>query len=167
MTRTIAAIDPGKTGAIAILSDRGDLIEVLDMPTAPVTVSGKIRHIVSAPLLATMLRAHDPAEVWLERVGARPAEGAVGAFAFGRGVGVIEGVTAALGKPLSLVTPAEWKRATRTPANKDSARARAMQLFPTAADQFKRVKDDGRAEAALIGLYATRNHARETHHHDT
>ncbi|NHO33569.1 RuvC family protein [Acetobacter fallax] len=157
MTRTIAAIDPGRTGAIAILSERGDLIEVLDMPTNPVTVSGKIRHIVSAPLLATMLRAHDPAEIWLERVGVRPGEGAVGAFAFGRGVGAIEGVVAYLGKPLSLVTPSEWKKATRTPADKGGARARAMQLFPTCADLFKRVKDDGRAEAALIGVFACRS----------
>jgi hypothetical protein len=28
-----------------------------------------------------------------------------------------------------------------------------MQRFPEIADQFKRVKDDGRAEAALIALY--------------
>ena len=153
---TIATIDPGNSGAIAILSDAGDLIEIFDMPTVSVTVGKKQRNVVSAPLLATMLRAHDPAEIWLEKVSTRPGEGAVGAFAFGRGVGVIEGVAAALGKPLSTVTPAVWKKATGCPADKGGARARAMQLFPTAADQFKRVKDDGRAEAALIGVYACR-----------
>lgn len=109
-----------------------------------------------------MLRAHDPAEIWLAKVSTRPGEGAVGAFAFGHDlfVGVIEGVGAPLGKPLT-VTPAIWKRATGCPADTGGARARAMQLFPTAADQFKRVKDDGRAEAALIGVYAYRQYMTE------
>jgi hypothetical protein len=30
---------------------------------------------------------------------------------------------------------------------------RASQLFPNQADQWKRVKDDGRAEALLIAYY--------------
>ncbi|WP_291362911.1 hypothetical protein [Acetobacter sp. UBA5411] len=34
---------------------------------------------VSASLLATMLRAHDPAEIWLAKVSTRPDEDAVGA----------------------------------------------------------------------------------------
>ena len=36
------------------------------------------------------------------------------------------------------------------------ARLHAARLWPGAAEQFKRVKDDGRAEAALIGMYACR-----------
>lgn len=121
---SIAAIDPGNSGAIAILSADGHLIEVLDMPTVTITVSGKQRRIVSAPLLATMLRIHDPSEIWLEQVSTRPGEGSVGAFAFGRGVGVIEGVTATLGKPLTTVRPNVWKKAISCPADKGGARAR-------------------------------------------
>ncbi|OUJ16467.1 hypothetical protein [Acetobacter sp. DsW_063] len=154
MSRAVIAIDPGITGAIAVLNDLGGLIEVLDMPTSPVTVSGKVRNVVSAPLLATMIQAHDPSEVWLEKVNARPGEGPAGAFSFGRGVGVIEGVVAALGLPLSTVPPAEWKKAMRCPADKDGARTQAMQLFPASADLFKRKKDDGRAEAAMLGRFA-------------
>ena len=33
------------------------------------------------------------------------------------------------------------------------SRGMAMQRFPEFADKFKRVKDDGRAEATLIALY--------------
>jgi hypothetical protein len=37
---------------------------------------------------------------------------------------------------------------------KDAARKRACQLFPQVAGLFSRVKDDGRAEAALLAYYA-------------
>ncbi|XP_060665649.1 uncharacterized protein LOC132797913 [Drosophila nasuta] len=127
------------------------------MPTVAVTVGKKQRNVVSAPLLATMLRAHDPAEIWLEKVSTRPGEVPWVPL---RSVVVLASSRAwpLLLASLSTVTPAVWKKATGCPADKGGARARAMQLFPTAADQFKRVKDDGRAEAALIGVYAvTRN----------
>jgi hypothetical protein len=32
-----------------------------------------------------------------------------------------------------------------------------MELFPSDQDQFKRVKDDGRADAALIAYWGSRN----------
>ena len=38
-------------------------------------------------------------------------------------------------------------------AAKDQSRALASNLFPQSAYLFKRVKDDGRAEAALIAYY--------------
>ena len=38
---------------------------------------------------------------------------------------------------------------------KDGSRLRAMELFPAYADRFKRVKDDGRSDAALIAYYGT------------
>ncbi|GBQ82301.1 crossover junction endodeoxyribonuclease [Gluconacetobacter johannae DSM 13595] len=154
--RIIAAIDPGNEGAVAILNGRGELVEILDMPTSAITVSGKARQIVSAPLLAMLLRAHDPAEVWMEQVHAGPQMGGVSAMSFGRGVGIIEGAVAMLGKPLTTVRPNEWKRVMRCPADKDGARTRAMQIFPTCADLFRRKKDDGRAEAAMIGAFAVR-----------
>ena len=53
----------------------------------------------------------------------------------------------------NLVTPQLWKKAMRLVADKDAARQRAVQLFPERAEWFRRVKDDGRAEAAMIALY--------------
>jgi crossover junction endodeoxyribonuclease RuvC len=40
---------------------------------------------------------------------------------------------------------------------KDGARARAMEVFPWNVDLFKRVKDDGRADAALIAAWGLRH----------
>jgi crossover junction endodeoxyribonuclease RuvC len=93
---------------------------------------------------------------YVELVGARPGEGAVGAFAFGRSRGVVEGVLGALGVPVTFIAPTSWKRAVGLPAGrdgaKDAARSEAIRRWPDQAGLFARVKDDGRAEAALIAV---------------
>jgi len=74
---------------------------------------------------------------------------------------VVHGVLGALGVPYVLISPAQWKGAMglhKLPnetqsQNKSRAREMALKLWPESADQFKRKKDDGRAEAALIGRY--------------
>jgi crossover junction endodeoxyribonuclease RuvC len=152
----IVGIDPGVSGAIAFLSTSGVLVEVLDLPVAEVKVGKGLRRQLMPGVLAKLLFERKPVTVMLEQVGSQPGEGAVGAFSFGRGFGQIEGVLCGLGVSYSLVRPQAWKKALGVPADKGGARLHAARLWPGAADQFKRVKDDGRAEAALIGLYACR-----------
>ena len=66
--------------------------------------------------------------------------------------GVVEGVLAAAGLPVTFVTPPAWKRAVGlTLASKDASRAEAIHRVPARVELFVRVKDDGRAEARLIG----------------
>ena len=54
------------------------------------------------------------------------------------------------------MTPATWKRAVGLPAGregaKDAARSEAIRRWPAKAGLFARVKDVGRAEAALIAV---------------
>jgi crossover junction endodeoxyribonuclease RuvC len=145
----IIGCDPGIHGAIAWLSDAGHLIEVRDLPVAK--ANGKSELMPAA--LADMLRERPATHAFVERVAARPGAGVSGMFNFGRNFGQIEGVLAALGVPVSLVAPSKWKAALRLPADKSAARLRAAQLWPGLAGTFARVKDDGRAEAALLGLY--------------
>ena len=145
----LVGIDPGLSGAIAWLDNEGRLIEVRDLPVAK--ANGKSELMPAA--LADMLRERPATHAFVERVAARPGAGVSGMFNFGRGYGQIEGVLAALGVPVTLVTPAKWKAALRIPADKSAARLRAAQLWPGLAGTFSRVKDDGRAEASLIGLY--------------
>jgi len=149
----ICGIDPGISGAIAWLSDSGVLVEVVDLPVVEVVVGKTKRKQLVPGALAKLLSDKRPSMVMLEQVSSRPGEGAVGAFAFGRGYGQIEGVLAALGIPYSLVRPQAWKKALSVPADKGGARMYASRVWPGAADKFCRVKDDGRAEAALIGLH--------------
>lgn len=146
----IAGVDPGSAGAIAWLDDNGHLIEVRDLPVVKGTG-------LQPAVLASWLREPNrlPIHLFLERVAARPGAGVSGMFNFGCGYGQIQGVAAALGIPVTLVTPAKWKGHLRVPADKSAARFRASQLWPGAAASFARVKDDGRAEAAMIGLFGS------------
>jgi crossover junction endodeoxyribonuclease RuvC len=75
-------------------------------------------------------------------------------FAFGESFGLAKGVLAGLAIPTSTVTPGKWKKSMQLNAGKDGSRAKAAQLWPTQAGEFKRVKDDGRAEACLIAEYS-------------
>lgn len=147
----IVGIDPGASGAIAWLDDFGRLIEVRDLPVAK--VNGRTVLVPSA--LAAMLReqGREPIHAYVETMASRPNDGRVGSMALGRNFGMIEGVLAGVGVPLTPVGPRKWKRVLNVPADKSASRARAAQLWPGLAGTFARVKDDGRAEAALIGLY--------------
>lgn len=148
---TVIGVDIGVRGAVAILDESGALIEVHDMPTLQDGPAG--RRTVNAPLLASIIFKSHADHAFVELVNARPGEGPVGAFAFGRARGVIEGVLAAAGVPITFITPPAWKRAVGlTLKSKDAARSEALRRWPDQAALFARVRDDGRAESALIGV---------------
>ena len=150
----ILGVDVGAAGALAVLTPEGELIEALDMPCLNDGPAG--RRAVNGPLLAELIAKANASMAYVELVGARPGEGAVGAFAFGRSRGVIEGVLAALGVPAKHIAPVSWKRAIGLPAGrdgaKDAARSEAIRRWPGKAGLFARRRDDGRAEAALIAV---------------
>jgi crossover junction endodeoxyribonuclease RuvC len=148
---TVLGIDIGVQGAIALLTAEGELVEVFDMPVLADGPKG--RRTVNAPLLAAIIFKSHATHAFVEYVGARPGEGAVGAFAFGRSRGVIEGVLGAAGIPCKFLTPASWKRDVGlTLASKDASRAEAIRRWPNRAELFALKKWDGRAEAALIAV---------------
>jgi len=151
MSAPVLCFDIGTTGAAGIVKPDLTLVEVIDMPVLRDGPKG--RPAVNAALLAEFVfRAH-ASHAYIEYVGARPGEGAVGAFSFGRSRGVVEGVLAAAGIPATFIAPAAWKRLVGlTLQNKDAACAEAIRRWPGHASLFARVKDDGRAEAALIGV---------------
>lgn len=149
----MVGIDPGVQGALAWLTKDGALVHVADLPMAEVKVGKTMRKRLVPAVLASMLAERRPSHVYLEEVATRPGEGAVGAFAFGRGFGQLEGLLAGVGLPYTLVRPQTWKGKLHVPADKGSARMIACRLWPAMAKQFARVMDDGRAESALIGYY--------------
>jgi crossover junction endodeoxyribonuclease RuvC len=148
----ILGIDPGLSGGFALVGATGTLYQAY--PT-PVTKKGELdlREIVSR--LADQNISH----AYVEFVTSRPRQ--AGQFQFGINTGAIHGILAALDIPMTLVTSAKWKsqygikrQHDETYAEKKTeARQIAMQRFPEHAHLFKRVKDDGPAEAALIALY--------------
>jgi crossover junction endodeoxyribonuclease RuvC len=146
----ILGIDIGVTGGIAVVSTAGELIEVHPMPCLADGHAG--RRSVNGPLLASIVFASHATRAFVEHVSARPGEGAVGAFAFGRSRGVIEGVLAAAGVRCQFLTPPTWKRAVGLPPgrDKDASRAEAIRRWPARAELFSRKRDDGVAEAGLV-----------------
>jgi crossover junction endodeoxyribonuclease RuvC len=52
-----------------------------------------------------------------------------------------------------MVTPRKWMKDLKLSGGKDANRQRAAQLFPAYAASFSRVKDDGRADAALLAYW--------------
>ena len=149
----IIGIDPGAGGAVAILEKDGRLVQVFDMPSVEVVVGGKAKRRVSPEMLAAELRMYNVAGTvaYIEQVGAMPGQGVSSMFAFGEAFGLAKGVLAGLTIPVQTVTPGKWKKALNLNAGKDGARAKAAALWPDMAGEFRRVKDDGKAEAALIG----------------
>jgi len=103
--------------------------------------------------LAAITNGRKPIVAVIERVGSRPGEAPSFAFQFGRGVGMVEGVLAALHVPTDYVTPQQWQKAVGARDGKDGNRQRAAELFPAYAHLFARKKDDGRADAALMAWW--------------
>jgi crossover junction endodeoxyribonuclease RuvC len=103
--------------------------------------------------LGEILREARPDVAFVEQVGGLPGQSAPAAFNFGRAAGAVEYGLKALGVRVVLVPPGTWKKRLKLNQGKDAARAAAMALWPDDAQLFKRVKDDGRAEACLIAEY--------------
>lgn len=146
----VLGIDPGATGALAILTAAGQLHDVHDMPV--------IDKDVSAALVHHWLLEHadDLGLAVIEHVHAMPKQGVASSFRFGRGKGVLEGVVAGFHCPVELPSPSKWKRDMGLDRSKDRARQVAIDLWPDHAHLFARVKDDGRAEAALLAEWGRR-----------
>lgn len=149
----IFGIDPGFSGAVAEFWPMAGKLFIHDMPVAP-GQKGK-QELAMRPLfdLLDVGEGVNTATVWLEKVGARHGQGVSSMFRFGQQLGALEMAAAAWGHELRWVTPGAWKKHFGLTADKGAARKLAMQRFPSNATEFARVKDDGRAEAALIALY--------------
>jgi len=150
----VIGIDPGASGAIALLVS-GVLVSVHDMPTVTVERNKAQKRQVCPAGLSLLMQQLSPHKAIVEKVGAMPGQGVSSMFSFGRSVGIIEGVLAAKQVPVTFVTPQAWQKQSGAAKGKDGSRQRVMELFPSQAHLFARVKDDGRADAVLIALAGT------------
>jgi len=148
----LMSIDPGLSGAIAVFID-DVLIDIVDTPTHELTRNNKTKRQISASALASIFTQHHPDHVVVEKVTAMPGNGATSMFSFGRSFGLIEGIVGAYELPATYVMPAVWTKGIGRGLGKDASRARACELYPAHQQKFARVKDDGRADAVLIGAW--------------
>lgn len=141
----IVGIDPGVTGALARFAG-GRITDVVDMPVFDGRADGAE--------IAAYLGIWAPDAVFLEWTQPMPKNGSIASYSLGLNSGIIIGVVQTLAIPLHRVRPAAWKLAMGLRGKpKVASRGLATELFPYFADTFRRVKDDGRAEAALIARH--------------
>jgi crossover junction endodeoxyribonuclease RuvC len=150
----VLGVDPGIHGGLAIVEINDGvaptLIEAVDIPTVGV----KAKERVDALALRAWVAAHQPQHAFIERAQALPRQGSSSGFKYGRATGAIEAVIACCEVATTIVEPSMWKKFHRLPGkDKEAARQRALQLFPTAHALLARKMDHGRAEAALVALY--------------
>lgn len=147
-------IDPGLTGAIAILRD-GEYYDLMDMPTIAKGGSGKVKYEVSPVAITQFLSSKvapiDGCSAIIERVNSMPGQGAATVFSLGDSFGTARAVLACFGLPYRDVTPQVWKKHFALSPDKEQSRALASKLFPTAELHLKKFHD--RAEALLMARY--------------
>jgi crossover junction endodeoxyribonuclease RuvC len=143
----ILGIDLGFKGALSFL-DVG--LDIVDMPT--VKRDGKTYY--DLPTIIALIRYKNPSLACVEDVWSRPTDGHTGAFRFGEGKGIFEGILTTLQIEQLWISPQKWKKFYDLwGQDKDASRAKVIELFPQEAPTFARKKDHGRAESCLIARY--------------
>ena len=151
----IIGIDPGLSGAIAILEQK-KVKDIYDMPVMPEGKKNK-RQLNSAQLVKLLKDNFDKKEeisVVVEQVNAMPGQGVTSMFNFGQTFGAIKGVCAALGLPIFFVRPAKWKKHFELiNSSKDASRTKAIEMYPAISDQLSKKKDVNKSDAILIARF--------------
>jgi crossover junction endodeoxyribonuclease RuvC len=166
----LIGIDCGAKGAIAFMSPDGELFAINDMPVYKELDGKFMRSRVSEIVLLDLLQNAKGGHAFIEIPDVRPIFGrnratgqrentqpsAKNSFSFGMMYATARTACIASGMTVTALSPGAWKRAMSLPGDKDECRRLAAIKFAPFADSFKRVRDDGRAEAAYLALYGYR-----------
>lgn len=150
-------VDPGLNGAIAIVRDGIQLIDLMDMPTVSNGRGTKVSRSVDGAAIASFLSEFigqhpmDYIGVVVEKTASMPGQGLASTYSMGHSRGIVEGVVQAKRLPLHLVAPAAWKRVMGLTSDKELVRGEMLRQFPSAP--ITRKKDHDRAEAIALALY--------------
>lgn len=163
------SVDPGLSGAIALINTATGEAVVDDMPFIIVKEHmvksrktgkkrKKVTRVVDGKAIGDWIEKYQPHRAVIEKVGSRPQQGVATTFTFGEAYGTACGAITAMGVPLERVRPQDWKRALGLiGTDKKASILLARSKFKRLSKRLARAKDDGRAEALLIGEYAAKN----------
>ncbi len=159
----IIGIDPGLSGAIAILEDN-KVLNIFDMPVMAEGKKNK-RQLNSAQLV-NIIRENtasiDEVAVVVEQVNAMPGQGVTSMFNFGQTFGAIKGVCAALNLPIFFVRPSKWKKYFELiNASKDSSRTKVIEMYPSLSNQLSKKKDVNKSDAILIARFYSETRSKD------
>ena len=151
----IIGIDPGLSGAIAILENN----KVLNIFEIPVMSEGKKnkRQLNSAQLVKLLrdnIVKNEEVSVVVEQVNAMPGQGVTSMFNFGQTFGAIKGICAALKLPIFFVRPSKWKKHFELiNSSKDSSRTKVIEMYPNLSNKLAKKKDVNKSDAILIARF--------------
>ena len=151
----IIGIDPGLSGAIAVMHDK----KVINMYDMPVMAEGKKnkRQLNSSQLVNIIkenINEDEDTIVVVEQVNAMPGQGVTSMFNFGQTFGAIKGVCAALKLPIFFVRPSIWKKHFELiNSSKDASRTKVIEMYPTLSSQLAKKRDVNKSDAVLIAKF--------------
>jgi Holliday junction resolvasome RuvABC endonuclease subunit len=141
----VLGVDPGVSGAYALLGSNGLAAIVDDLPV--------VNRQVDAAEWRRVIERLKPDMAVVEIVHSMPGQGVASTFKFGMAAGLIRGVLLGAGVPIFDATPTVWKKHFKlVGSDGEKSRALAIQRFPT-SPALARKKDHNRAEALLIALW--------------
>ena len=153
----IIGIDPGLSGAIAVLEDQRVKC-IFDMPVMPEGKKNK-RQVNGAQLYHEIYKKTQNIEkknikVVIEQVSAMPGQGVTSMFNFGQSFGILKGICSAMQLPMYFVRPAKWKKYFNLiNSEKDASRTKAIEIFPYFSANLTKKKDANKADAILISSF--------------
>ena len=151
----VIGIDPGLSGAIAVLEDK-KVLGIFDMPVMAEGKKNK-RQLNSAQLVNVIksnINLDEEISVVVEQVNAMPGQGVTSMFNFGQTFGAIKGVCAALNLPIFFVRPSKWKKYFELiNSSKDSSRTKVIEMYPSLSNKLSKKKDVNKSDAILIARF--------------
>lgn len=146
-------IDPGFSGALAVLDENLEVIHYQDMPIIEVAKKREL----DEPELRDILRRFSPyyinLTVGIEKSQTMPNQGIVSSGRYMASYGFLRGLCVGMGLPYILIRPPTWKKAMLAdmPKEKGSSIQKVGQIYPNI--KFTRKKDHGICDAILIARY--------------
>ena len=153
MSQLFIGIDPGQSGALAMIDEINDVIVLSDWPGDEIGAATIVREI--------KMKAQHHKSILLgaiERVHSMPKQGVASTFKFGTNYGIWRGILASFEIPFFTVGVHQWQKGVIQKAqDKKPALAAASRLFPAAELYGPRGGGkDGRADALLIAHWCRR-----------
>lgn len=164
-------IDPGLSGALACVDERGEVKFTRPMPVLATKVGRSVRHVYDHHELracAAKLFASGIVSAAIERQQAMPHQGVTSMVTVGYGAGCLAQLLVDHDIRHEVVAPKDWQRTfgikggkTADSSTKDQARDVALKMFPTLAaamesEGYNKAQQIGVVDAVLIAEYARR-----------
>lgn len=151
----IIGIDPGLSGAIAVL-ENNKVLNIFDIPV--MSEGKKNKRQLNSALLVNLLKENinkeEEVAVVVEQVNAMPGQGVTSMFNFGQTFGALKGICAALELPIYFVRPSKWKKHFELiNSSKDASRTKAIEMYPKLSNQLSKKKDVNKSDAILIARF--------------